>query len=118
MCGNWEGKCRRCGLCCHEKAIYGRQLVIDLDSWCEFFDPATRQCTIYHKRFAQSNRCRRVTRLCAMFASYLPPECGYVQWAKAKHIRMAFPRKIRFIHSRSDGEDEQLREAFCTDGRD
>ncbi len=102
---SWESKCHRCGLCCHEKAVYGRQLVIDLDSWCEHFDPATRQCKIYYERFSQSNRCRKISVWKAMTASYLPPECGYVQWARALHIRMAFPRRLRYIHSRGPTND-------------
>jgi hypothetical protein len=40
-----------------------------------------------------------------MTASYLPPECGYVQWARALHIRMAFPRRLRYIHSRGPTND-------------
>lgn len=103
---SWESKCHCCGLCCHEKAIYGRELVIDLDSWCEHFDPVSRQCKIYYERFAQSNRCRKVSVWKAMFASYLPSECGYVQWARALHIRMAFPRRIRYIHSRGADSDD------------
>ncbi|MFA6689151.1 MAG: hypothetical protein ACOX6K_06525 [Sphaerochaetaceae bacterium] len=102
----WEAKCRYCGLCCHEKALFGRQLVIDLDSWCEYFDPVTKSCRIYHERFAQSNRCRKVSVWKAMFASYLPPDCGYVQWARALHIRMAFPRRLRLIHSKGAREGD------------
>lgn len=102
----WENKCQKCGLCCHEKVRYGRELVFDLDSWCEFFDPATRSCSVYFERFKKSTRCKPVTKLKAMCATYLPDECAYVKWARARHIRLAFPRRIRFIHSRSDSDSD------------
>ena len=88
--------CHECGLCCHEKTIIGDQIIFDLDSWCVFFDPATRKCTIYAERFALSNRCRKVDWKKAMFASYLPPTCGYVEWAASKHLRFAPYKRIRY----------------------
>ena len=95
--------------------MYGRQLVIDLDSWCEFFDPKTKQCTVYVERFTKSNRCKKMTYLRAMFASYLPDSCAYVKWAKANHIRFAPHRMLRFIHSKkypSDESDNDIYTAF------
>ncbi|MGE4453102.1 MAG: hypothetical protein AB7D92_01090 [Sphaerochaeta sp.] len=112
----WENKCHKCGLCCHEKAVYGRELVIDLDSWCEYFDPTTKQCTIYAERFTQSHRCKKMTPLRAMFASYLHENCAYVQWARRYHIRFAKKRILRFIHSKTcpdeDSDENDLYEAF------
>ncbi|MDD2394191.1 MULTISPECIES: hypothetical protein [Sphaerochaeta] len=111
----WEDKCTKCGLCCHEKAVYGRNLVIDLDSWCEFFDPATKQCKVYSERFVRCARCQKMTRLRAMFASYLPETCGYVAWARKHHLRFAERRFIRFIHSKtcpSEDSDEPLYDTF------
>src|SRR5690554_4887260 len=105
----WENTCTRCGLCCHEKIISGRSVVYDLDSHCEHYDPKTRQCTIYFQRLEKASRCKRITRFRAMFASYLPESCAYVQWAKSRHIRFAIHRDIRFFRrdrgSRSDDED-------------
>ncbi|MDT4760978.1 hypothetical protein [Sphaerochaeta sp. PS] len=111
----WESKCTKCGLCCHEKAVYGRLLVIDLDSWCEFFDPKTKQCTIYAERFTKSKRCKKMTFLRAMFASYIPDSCAYAKWAKANHIRFAPHRMLRIIHSKncpSDESDKLIYTAF------
>ncbi len=116
MADKWEHKCTKCGLCCHEKAVYGRQLVIDLDSWCEFFDPHTKTCKVYVQRFTQSKRCEKMSRWKAMFASYLPDSCAYVQWAKEHHIRFALKRKLRFIHSMTypseDSDDDPVYQAF------
>lgn len=109
----WESKCTQCGLCCHEKAMYGRLLVIDLDSWCEFFDPETKQCTVYAERFTQSKRCKKMTYLRAMFAPYIPDSCAYAKWAKANHIRFAPHRMLRFIHSKTCPSDESDKEIYA-----
>jgi uncharacterized cysteine cluster protein YcgN (CxxCxxCC family) len=112
---NWEKTCTKCGLCCHEKAVYGHILVIDLDSWCEFFDPKTKQCTVYAERFVKSTRCRKVNYLRAMFSSYLPESCAYVQWAAENHIRFSPNRMLRLIHSKNcppDDPDTELYEIF------
>jgi len=93
-------------MCCHEKAVYGRLLVIDLDSWCEFFDPETKRCKVYAERFSKSNRCKKMTYLRAMFASYLPPDCAYAQWAAQNHIRFTPHRMLRLIHSKNCPPDE------------
>lgn len=111
----WEQRCHRCGLCCHEKALYGHTLVVDLDSWCEFYDPKTKQCTVYAERFMHSVRCKKMTRFRAMFASYLPPSCGYVEWAQKKRLRFARPRFLRLIHSKtcpSEDADDPIYNAF------
>ena len=111
----WENKCHRCGLCCHEKVLYSGQLVIDLDSWCEFFDPKTKQCKIYAERFIRSLRCKKMTRLRAMFASYLAPSCAYVEWAQQKGLRFAKKRRLRFIHSKtkeSEDSDDPIYNVF------
>ena len=111
----WEEKCDRCGLCCHEKVLYGDQLVIDLDSWCEFFDPKTKQCTVYAERFVRSVRCKKMTRLRAMFAPYLAPSCAYVEWARQKGLRFAKDRHLRLIHSKtcpSEDSDDPIYNVF------
>ncbi len=102
---SWEKRCRRCGLCCYEKTIIGNEVVYDLDSWCEHFDPETKSCRIYASRLTEQVRCRRVTRFKAMFAAYLPPECGYVKWAISRRLRFAPHRRIRYIHSKEDDPD-------------
>ncbi|MCF7942705.1 MAG: hypothetical protein K9M84_13920 [Spirochaetia bacterium] len=98
----WEGHCNRCGLCCHEKTISGSQVWYDMDSWCRFYDPETRTCTVYAQRFSKEVRCRSVNLFRAMFASYLPPTCGYVQWAVAHHLRFAPYRRIHYCSEDPD----------------
>lgn len=103
---SWESHCKRCGLCCHEKVIINNTLYIDLDSYCEHYDVKTKTCKIYAKRFVDSVRCKKVTLSKAMFAPYLPPTCGYVEWAKLKHIRFSSIRMLRLIHSKQPPSNE------------
>lgn len=109
MSSKWEQKCSRCGLCCHEKVVSGNTLVIDLDSWCEFYDPKTKECTVYAERFVQCQRCRKMNLWRAMFASYISETCAYAQWARSKNLRVARKRYLRLIHTKTcpseDGED-------------
>ncbi|MFA5570440.1 MAG: hypothetical protein ACOX0W_03325 [Sphaerochaetaceae bacterium] len=86
-------------------------VIYDLDSYCQFYDPNKKICTVYEQRFKKQSRCQRVTRWRAMFAPYLPPECGYVQWAKKRNLRWAKQRNIRFIHQHrgtTSDEDPEL----------
>jgi len=104
---SWENKCHRCGLCCHEKVIVGNSVIYDLDSYCPHYNPKTHQCEIYLQRLDIEQRCRRVTRFTAMFASYLPDTCAYVEDARRKHIRFAPKRTIHFARSSlSSGDDD------------
>jgi uncharacterized cysteine cluster protein YcgN (CxxCxxCC family) len=102
----WESHCKKCGLCCHEKVIINDTLVIDLDSYCEHYDIKTKTCKIYATRFVDSVRCKKVTLAKAMFASYLPPTCGYVEWAKLKRIRFSSIRMLRLIHSKQPSSED------------
>ncbi len=103
---SWQEKCNRCGLCCHEKVIVGDSVVYDLDSYCQYYDPKTHQCTIYLERLEIEQRCKRVTRFSAMFASYLPDTCAYVKEAREKHLRFARKRTIHFARSSLGSDDE------------
>ncbi len=103
---SWEEKCHRCGLCCHEKVIVGNSVVYDLDSYCPHYDPKTHQCSIYLQRLEVEQRCRRVTRFTAMFASYLPESCAYVQEARKLHLRFAPKRTIHFARSSLSSDDD------------
>lgn len=96
----WESHCKKCGLCCHEKIIVDKTLVIDLDSCCEHYDVKTKTCKVYATRFVDSIRCQKVTLFKAIFAPYLPSTCGYVEWAKLKYIRFSRVRLLRLIHSK------------------
>ena len=103
---NWEKKCFQCGLCCHEKVIVGKDVIYNLDAYCEYYDPKTHQCTIYLERLERNARCRRVTRFKAMFAYYLPDTCAYVQWARLHHIRFAPRRHIRYARGNLGASDD------------
>ena len=79
MSAHWESLCRRCGLCCFEKEYRGRRVVTDFSLPCRHLDLASRQCTVYEKRFQANPSCRKMTILHALFVRWLPPECGYVR---------------------------------------
>jgi hypothetical protein len=75
----WESVCRMCGLCCYEKEWRGGTIVTNYRAPCRFLDEASRLCTVYDRRFRECPECRKMTIFHALFASYLPPECAYVQ---------------------------------------
>ncbi len=85
----WEELCARCGLCCYEKTLETNRLMYHLDAPCRCLDEQTMTCRIYTERFRENRDCRKMTILKAMFASYLPDSCGYVQWARRHRIRFA-----------------------------
>lgn len=85
----WEDICTGCGLCCHQKTRIGRRCyLLDLDGRCGHLGDDGR-CLVYDKRFSVCPSCRKMTLPRAMFASWLPPSCAYVAWAKRHHIRFA-----------------------------
>lgn len=94
---NWESKCLKCGLCCHQKTVTTDQVIYDLSDHCEHFDPKTKLCKIYLTRLEETSYCKRVTRFKAMFASYLPDSCGYVEWARSKGLRFAKRKPFYYI---------------------
>ncbi|TFG64626.1 MAG: hypothetical protein E4H36_02480 [Spirochaetales bacterium] len=76
----WESLCRQCGVCCYEKRYTGIfSLYTDLSSPCRHLDTKTRHCKVYESRFRVCGDCRKMTIIHALFASYLPADCGYVQ---------------------------------------
>ena len=60
----------------------------ELDSPCAFLDDDGR-CSVYEERFARCPSCRKMTLFRAVFATWLPPQCAYVQWARRHHIRLS-----------------------------
>lgn len=85
----WEDICTGCGLCCHDKVrIDRRTYLLELDSPCAFLDDEGR-CSVYEERFARCPSCRKMTLFRAVFATWLPPQCAYVQWARRHHIRLS-----------------------------
>jgi Uncharacterized conserved protein len=103
----WEALCLRCGLCCHEKIIYPDELVFELSSPCVHYDEEGKRCLIYNERFEKCPRCEKVTLFKAMFADYLPSECGYVQWARKHHLRFRRAKKEVFEFGNSLSIDDE-----------
>ena len=93
----WDHICARCGTCCHEKTISGPEVIYDMRAPCKYLDPDSRSCTVYPERLHKDVRCRRVGPLRAMTASYLPPTCAYVMWARRHHIRFALKKRFTFL---------------------
>lgn len=89
----WESLCNQCGVCCYEKIVIRGRIHINLDSSCRFLDPYTKTCHVYSQRFTRCRDCARLTLRHALFASYLPETCGYVQ----KYRRRNF-FKPRYSH--------------------
>ncbi len=75
----WESLCRRCGRCCYEKDERDGRVFTNYDSPCRYLDESTRLCTVYETRFIRCGDCKKMTIFHALFVSYLPAECGYVQ---------------------------------------
>lgn len=76
----WEAICACCGLCCHERTVApGGAVAVDAGQACEYFDPASRLCTVYPHRFEVNRRCHRMTPRQAVFADHLPDTCAYVR---------------------------------------
>jgi uncharacterized protein len=108
----WDSICLKCGRCCCEKHIRGNSVIYDLGDPCTFLDTDTGLCRVYSSRYEQNPRCQPVGPFKAMFASYLPRDCAYVQWARRHHIRWAVKRNISYIHE--DLRDGKLDDAlFC-----
>lgn len=78
--GEWESICNNCGACCYEK-IEGDSgtIYIDFDKPCFYLDTYNNCCTVYKKRFRKCRQCSRLGIRHALFARWLPPDCGYVR---------------------------------------
>lgn len=76
----WESLCNNCGACCYEKTEDDNGVIlIDFDSPCIYLDTLNKRCTIYENRFSQFRQCSRLGVRHALFARWLPPDCGYVR---------------------------------------
>lgn len=76
----WDSYCNRCGICCYEKKWDHRgRMYIEYNAPCRFLDEEKKICTVFPRRFSLCADCSRVTIFHALFASYLPPSCGYVK---------------------------------------
>lgn len=68
--------CRRCGKCCHKKIFIDGQVVY-LPSFCKFYDPQTRLCTVYENRFELNPHCLTVEE--GIQLGVFPADCPYVR---------------------------------------
>ncbi|MDR1520461.1 MAG: hypothetical protein LBU23_10015 [Planctomycetota bacterium] len=94
-----EELCRRCGVCCHEKARFG-SLVVITDIPCRFLDPATRLCRVYPDRLSRQPRCSSAAD--SLLAGTLPADCPYVQGAagyRAPHLLSGHPEYEQAVNA-------------------
>ncbi len=78
--GSWDDICACCGLCCYEREVDEcGNVAVDLSAPCEFLDEQTHRCTVYGNRFAECERCHRLTPRVALFGDHLPPSCAYAR---------------------------------------
>lgn len=96
---SWEKLCNRCGLCCYSKTVEDDRVVYHMDHPCRDLDAEQSLCRVYDTRFSDNPECKKMTLFKAMFAPYLPPTCGYVQWAKKRGIRFARSLRIVYLNS-------------------
>jgi uncharacterized cysteine cluster protein YcgN (CxxCxxCC family) len=87
----WESICTMCGLCCYEKEWRGGKIVTNYRAPCRFLDEASRLCTVYDRRFRECAECRKMTIFHALFAAYLPDQCGYVRRYRLPRRRGTVP---------------------------
>ena len=76
---NWDSLCKRCGICCYEKRWTPGGYVTRMDAPCRYLDVTTKLCTVYENRFRVCRECRKMTIFHALFTTYLPETCGYVE---------------------------------------
>lgn len=78
--GEWDSICKGCGACCYQKNETDEGVIyIDFNSPCTYLDTYTNQCTVYENRFKICKDCSRLGARHALFARWLPPDCGYVE---------------------------------------
>jgi len=91
----WDSICLECGQCCCEKypnklvkkagrRVFGslsanNRFFIDFSRPCSYLDIETGGCMVYESRFKDCRTCVPMTIFHAVFADYLPADCGYVK---------------------------------------
>ncbi|MCL2706290.1 MAG: hypothetical protein FWE72_08815 [Spirochaetaceae bacterium] len=78
----WENLCHKCGICCFKKKTIDGVCIIDFNAPCEYLDVESNLCFVYEKRFKKCDDCKRMTVFKALFADFLPDNCGYVEFFK------------------------------------
>lgn len=74
---DWESLCKRCGLCCFEKAVDGRGNIIETNVPCRHLDIHTRLCRVYPQRQQIEFDCLKLTPDNISELSWLPASCAY-----------------------------------------
>ena len=75
--GDWEGRCKRCGLCCFDKIEDERGNIFYTQTPCRYFDVVSRECSIYDNRFEIEPTCIKLTPEVVPTLRWLHAECGY-----------------------------------------
>ena len=74
---NWDGVCKRCGMCCFEKIEDERGNIFYTQTPCRYLDVVSRQCKIFERRFEICPSCIKLTPELVQTLRWLPPDCGY-----------------------------------------
>ena len=74
---SWENTCKRCGLCCFEKAIDQRGRLQVTRVPCRHLDIVSRKCRVYHKRLEVGEGCVKLTPDIVRQVDWLPESCAY-----------------------------------------
>jgi len=72
----WEGLCRKCGRCCHEKIAF-EGAIYYTGIPCEYLDKNTNLCQVYAVREIKRPGCVRLNRT-NVAQGFLPADCPYV----------------------------------------
>ena len=73
----WEGLCKRCGLCCFEKIEDECGTIFFTSIPCRYLDVTTRNCKIYNRRFEIYPECIQLTESLVKELNWLHDDCGY-----------------------------------------
>ncbi|MGD0584481.1 MAG: hypothetical protein ABSA86_01720 [Oryzomonas sp.] len=88
----WDGLCKRCGLCCFEKLEDERGTIFYTQTPCRYLDVTTRLCKVFERRFEINPSCMKLTPELVSTLRWLPGDCGYRQSTVLLPIE---PRRIR-----------------------
>jgi uncharacterized cysteine cluster protein YcgN (CxxCxxCC family) len=89
----WENLCRKCGICCLKKKFADGAWIINSNNPCEYFDVESNLCFVYENRFKMCRDCKKMTVFKALFADFLPDNCGYVDFFSKKGFFKIIKRK-------------------------
>jgi len=73
----WEETCKRCGLCCFEKAVDRRGRWVTTRVPCRHLDIVSRECRVYSKRLEVGEGGVKLTPDLVAKADWLPEHCTY-----------------------------------------